>query len=86
MSKEKNEAYLKTNDPSYIEIKSLAYKHGIDMESLFANEKFDDEVVDILYPHMPKLLRMLTSKETFKKGYAAKRGTFIEKFKSIEKK
>lgn len=78
--------FLETNEPSYIELQNLAKKHGINIESLFANDKFDDEVIDILYPYLSKPKRMFTSKNIFKKGYVLKRSDFIKRFQSIEKK
>ncbi len=77
--------FLETNEPSYIELQNLATKHGVSIENLFANEKFDDEVVDILYPYLKLPIRMLTSKNIFKKGYVLKREDFIRQFKSIDK-
>ena len=78
--------YLETNEPSYIELQNLANKHGINIESLFSNDKFDDEVIDILYPYLSKPTRMFTSKNLFKRGYVLKRGDFLKRFQSIEKK
>lgn len=84
-TKEKKAAYLKTDDPSYLEVQELANKHGVKMEVLFSDEKFDDEVIEVLYPKLPKMLKMFTTKETFKKGYVLKRGVFLQQFKAIEK-
>lgn len=89
MSKKKQEqktAYLKTDDPSYLKIKQLADTNGVSMETIFSNPNFDDEVIEILYPQLPKMIKMFTNKETFKKGYILKREVFLNQFKSIEKK
>lgn len=84
MSNGNADFYLKTNDSSYKEIKELADKHKITMEELFSGEIYDDEVIDILYPKLPKMIKMFTSKNVFKNGYVKKRQYFVQQFRILE--
>ena len=69
---------VKKNDKALIELKALANKSGLSVRDLILSEDYLNNVCDIFYSHMPKLVRMAMNKEKFIKFYSEHKLQFAD--------
>lgn len=65
------------NNAGLVELKELATKNNMDLKSFLLSDAHLDEVVEVFYKNMPKMIKMAVKKEKFKTIYQSNRELIV---------
>lgn len=68
---------LKKDDATFKVLNEKAKKNNQSLKEYLLDEKNENEVCDVFYPAMPKLVRMAMSKDKFKVFYSTNKQMFV---------
>lgn len=69
------------NDKALKELLEYSQTTGLDLKSVMLSSEHLQNVADIFYAHMPKLIRFSMSKEKFTAFYDSHKESFVNSFK-----
>lgn len=69
---------LKKNDPVARELEQYSQKVGKPLNTILISDEHLNNVCDIFYPNLPKLVRMAMNKAKFTEFYKSHRTAFAE--------
>lgn len=70
------------NNKGLVELKQLAQKNNMDLKSFLLSDEHLDEVVEVFYKNMPKMIKMAVKKDNFKTIYQSHRELIVSELKA----
>lgn len=70
------------NNKGLVELKLLAQKNNMDLKSFLLSDAHLEEVTEIFYKNMPKMIKMAVKKDNFKTIYKTHREMIVSQLKT----